>query len=239
VLDRVEGSKKIQAIKAIRAATGLSLRDTKHLVDVAERERTSVPLGHFTGEVAVQLQAELLATGAVVTLVTLTTEGHAGLAAPLAAIGQLIVFPDRVITPEGTRYDLSPSTNASVEATGSTEVTRGRNLAAKAAGGLLIPGGVFLFGNARERAHDYRELFIVIEDPSWHYTIAVHPNLGLQARDFVAALRSAASALAADATSIDGGDAITALERLANLRDRGVLSDAEFEEQKQRVLNAH
>lgn len=69
-------------------------------------------------------------------------------------------------------------------------------MGAKAAG-LLVPGGVFLFGNARERAYDLRELYLTIEDPEWHYGGAIHPDLGLQAREFGAALRQAALALAA------------------------------------------
>src|SRR4051794_5348413 len=42
-----------------------------------------------------------------------------------------------------------------------------------------------------------------------------------------------------EATSIDDADMLVRLERLANLHDRGALTDAEFADQKQELLTAH
>lgn len=67
-------------------------------------------------------------------------------------------------------WPITVDVRASVEAAGSISVTRGRNLAAKALGGALVPGGVFLFGNAKDTAHDNRELYLIVEGPDWAHT---------------------------------------------------------------------
>ena len=62
-------------------------------------------------------------------------------------------------------------------------VTRGRNLSAKAIGGALVPGGVFIFGNAKDRMHDHCELYLIIDGPDWAYTLRLNPNSGEQHTD--------------------------------------------------------
>ncbi|MGI8729294.1 MAG: SHOCT domain-containing protein [Solirubrobacteraceae bacterium] len=138
-------------------------------------------------------------------------------------------------TGETTTWMLRPGTTASVDAAGSMQVTRGRNLAAKAAGGLLIPGGVFLFGNARKQQHDQRELYLTVSGPGWAETWAIHPDLAAEARRF-AALIVASVPVDAPTSLRAGGDVIERLERLQALRESGALTDAEFVTQKARIL---
>jgi hypothetical protein len=98
-------------------------------------------------------------------------------------------------------WPLTPESKASVEAAGSVSVTRGRDLAAKAIGGAIVPGGVFIFGNAKDRVHDNRELYLIVESPEWAYTLAVDPALGVGARRFAQNLNLAARELAAGGES--------------------------------------
>ncbi|MBA3300842.1 MAG: SHOCT domain-containing protein [Thermoleophilaceae bacterium] len=44
--------------------------------------------------------------------------------------------------------------------------------------------------------------------------------------------------MAAPPGAAGGGDSIAALERLAKLRDSGALTDAEFQQQKARILGS-
>ncbi len=78
-------------------------------------------------------------------------------------------------------------------------VTRGRNLAAKAIGGALVPGGVFVFGNAKDRVHNHRELYLIIDGPDWAYTLRLNPKSGEAARRFAQNLRLTARQAAAAA----------------------------------------
>jgi hypothetical protein len=163
-----------------------------------------------------------------------------------ARLGFLVLFdePPRLRAPSSDydhgpveEWKLSSSTSASVEASGNVSTTRGRNLAAKAVGGALVPGGVFVFGNARETVHDHRELYLIVEDNDWAYTRKLDPSFGTQARRFAQAVNIAARKLG-PAQSANGDDPITRLERLAQLRESGALTDAEFETQKNAVLQS-
>ncbi len=141
-------------------------------------------------------------------------------------------------------WPMTASVRASVEAAGSISVTRGRNLAAKAVGGAIVPGGVFLFGNAKDTAHDNRELFLIVEGPDWAHTHAVDPTDGVAARRFMQAINLAAQNLepppvdapADNPPTPTGEDTIERLERLTKLRDSGTLTPEEFETQKRAVL---
>jgi len=65
---------------------------------------------------------------------------------------------------------------------------------------------------------------------------AARPPKRGEVRPAGAGAAPAAAAAAAPAASGGGGDTVAELERLAKLRDSGALSDAEFEQQKARVL---
>jgi hypothetical protein len=232
----VEAISDAGAVKAISRARGWDSKQTRGVVG-----RLPASLGFFTREIAERIRAEVASAGAVVSVYAEGDKPND--LAPLAGLGRLYVFPNRLVVPEGQSYALTDRTKATTESAGSITagVTRGRNMAAKAAGGLLVPGGIFLFGNARERVHEFdnRELYIVAEDPDWFYTVAVHPNLRPQAMHFVAALHRAVAALGpSPSAKPTRDDMLTKLERLADLRDRGALTEAEFEDQKHRMLES-
>ncbi len=62
----------------------------------------------------------------------------------------------------------------------------------------------------------------------------------MMAHEATEAHRAAKARKSAEArkSTADASDPVDRLERLAALRDRGVLSDAEFEAQKARILDA-
>jgi hypothetical protein len=180
----------------------------------------------------------------------------------LAQFGPLAVRGHQFVDADGQAHRITSRTVASVEASGSIAVTRGRDLAAKAAGGLLVPGGVFVFGNARHRMHDMRELLLVLEDPGVALRGGLSPRYRAPGTQLAAAVRRAASLMLgyeakvaalnkrggnprAERQSADDGDKgtahsaadpVTQLSKLADLRDRGALTDAEFEIAKAKIL---
>jgi hypothetical protein len=139
---------------------------------------------------------------------------------------------------------LHPGTTATVETAGSIETTRGRNLAAKAVGGLLVPGGVFVLGNARVQQHDLRELYLVVTGRAWSETWALHPDLAAGARSFAAQI---AAVVPIGAPVLPPSPSLTQpaedviidrLERLHALHVSGALTDTEFATQKARLLGS-
>ena len=116
--------------------------------------------------------------------------------------------------------------HAIVETVGGISTTRGRDLAQKALGGVLLPGlGLFLAGNAKENIKDWRELYLLVEGPDWADTWPLDPEKGAEARQFAQAINLAARR--ARATERPRGaddeappeDPLSSLERLARLRD--------------------
>lgn len=167
--------------------------------------------------------------------------GLADLGEPVGALNDLRVFaspPSFVALPqdpaatEVLSWPITGEVQAGVEAVGAVSVTRGRNLAAKALGGALVPGGVFLFGNAKDRVHDGRELYLGIEGPDWVQTIPLHPDQGADARRFAQAINLVASRQITE-TPVDR---LAALERLDRLRSSGTLTQEEFDLEKTRLL---
>lgn len=156
-----------------------------------------------------------------------------------ARFGPIVLFaePPRLYGPvddgmSATKeWPITADTKATVESAGNVSVTRGRNLAAKAVGGALIPGGVFVFGNAKETAHDHRELYLIVADAKWAYTRRLDPNFGPQARSFAQAINLAARQLRPPPDSApptrEELDVIGQLERLTELRDAGALTGEE------------
>lgn len=162
----------------------------------------------------------------------------------IARFGPIVLYddPPRLDGPTGDDYwgepreefYLTPDTKATVEAAGNISVTRGRNLASKAVGGLMTGGvGFFAFGNAKERTTDARELYLIVEGSDWAYTRQLDPDHGALARSFAAAVNVAAkNSQLSEASPSDGPSADDPLERvqiLARLRDTGALSQADFD----------
>jgi hypothetical protein len=119
---------------------------------------------------------------------------------PLACFSTLALYPDRLIDEAGQHLPLEPNTRATVDTAGDIAATRGRDLAAKAAGGLLTapvlgPLGFLMFGNAKVSVIDTRELYLVVESEQWIYTKQVAPDSGGSLRDFAQKINLAARRL--------------------------------------------
>ncbi|MFL5845289.1 MAG: SHOCT domain-containing protein [Solirubrobacteraceae bacterium] len=162
--------------------------------------------------------------------------------AVLGTWGPYTVFQDRLDTPDGT-FEISARTKASVDSAGNIAATRGRNLLAGGFG-LVVAGPLgMLLGSARDHVTDGRELYLLVEDPKWAWGAPLPPDAGLAARQLAIAINSAAQALdeSADSTSValpvaTPVDRLEKLKRLGELRDSGVLTDAEFSAEKARIL---
>jgi hypothetical protein len=135
--------------------------------------------------------------------------------------------------------------HAIVETVGGISTTRGRDLAEKALGGVLLPGlGLFLAGNAKENIKDWRELYLLVEGPDWADTWPLDPEKGAEARQFAQAINLAAKRTQREMEAppsqaedrAPGEDPLSSLERLARLRDSGALTEAEFQAQKAKFL---
>jgi hypothetical protein len=102
---------------------------------------------------------------------------------PIACIWALTLYPDRLLDHEGRHLPLGGDVEATVDTAGNIAVTRGRNLAAKGLGAVATTGaglgplGLLLFGNARHRQVDNRELYLLVEGPNWAYANAFNPDL--------------------------------------------------------------
>lgn len=130
-------------------------------------------------------------------------------------------------------WPITREVSATVEGTGSVSVTRGRNLAAKAIGGAIVPGGLFFIGNAKDTVHDHRELYLILEGPDWAYSEQLQPSLGAAARQF--ALTIGVMARTADTTTA-ADDAEEQLRLLTQLLESGVLTQDEFDAKKAEIL---
>jgi hypothetical protein len=137
-------------------------------------------------------------------------------------------------------------TRADVLTDGGVAVTRGRNLAAKGLGVGVAGGlGAFFMGNAKENVHDTRVAHLVIEGPNWATRTACLVKNGAAAMDFAQRVNVTARKYAASAAKPasptpqlgPGGDPTARLEKLVELREKGLVSEEEFAEEKKRLLS--
>lgn len=151
---------------------------------------------------------------------------------------QLFLYEDMLATADGRTFPISGDTAASVEHTGGVAVTRGRDLAAKAAAGLVDPVAMLFIGNAQERVHDSRLDYLTIQGDDWTFTAACGPDHALAVREFAGAVSGLARKKAAAAASSPATepDPLEQIERLARLMDSGALTQEEFDQQKTRLL---
>lgn len=160
--------------------------------------------------------------------------------APMAVCGPLTLYPDRLVDGTLRHLPLDGSVKATVDTAGNIAVTRGRDLGAKAAGTLLLgPLGLLVFGNARERVTDTRELYLLVEGRGWVLSQPFTPESGVAVRDFVGAIRVAVGALGGppepERVAPQNGD-VGALSNLIEMRAAGQLTDEEFSAAKARLL---
>lgn len=120
---------------------------------------------------------------------------------------RLVADPPRLVTPSGV-FPITADVKASVESSGNITTTRGRNLAAKAAGtALLGPAGALGAGNAKVTAHDLREVYVLVEGRNFAEFVELGGAWEAQARQFVQQVNLAARQAPATATANAGGSA--------------------------------
>jgi hypothetical protein len=139
---------------------------------------------------------------------------------------------------EREEFPITHDVRATVESAGSITTTRGRDLAAKAWGTAFFgPVGLLGAGNAKDRVHDSRELYLLVESEAWAYTRPIDPNSGVEARNLAAQINLAARKMKPDdEPSSARDDSLDRLERLAKLRNDGTLTSDEFQFEKAKVL---
>lgn len=101
----------------------------------------------------------------------------------------------------------------------------------------LLATGVFAF--ALKKKKDSRELYLTVEGAGGAFVVDVDPRKGRAAREFAAKVNAASArgeAPAAAAAPPAGPDVVGQLRQLGELRDQGVLTDAEFEAKKAELL---
>jgi hypothetical protein len=132
---------------------------------------------------------------------------------------------------------------ADVDMSGGVETTSRPTLTRMAATAFL-PGSALLPGLALQKRtiHDSRELYLTIEHPEWAAVLPVRPEAALTVRQIAAGLNQAAAAARAAASTEPAtgamADSLDRLERLAALRDRGALTNDEFDTEKRKLLDS-
>jgi hypothetical protein len=164
---------------------------------------------------------------------------------PVAALWRIHVYEDRLIDHECRHLPFNGEVQATCDTAGNIAVTRGRNLAAKGRAAVLLgPVGLFLAGNAKEKVTDARELYLLVEGPGWAYTVPFHPDAGAGLRHFAQQINAIARQYwqrvqpQAAANTGQSRDAVAQLRELAQLKDAGILTEAEFAEAKARLLSS-
>lgn len=182
-------------------------------------------------------------------------------------IGDFKLYPDRLETPHGTAHFRDGPVRAAVDTAGNLAVGRRATLTRMAAGGLLFgPLGAVVAGAGfkKDRAHDARELYLLVEAPEFDSVGEFEPRHGPQVREFVVDLHNAyrtwhrltvdkqedASEIApaapkaleqrvGDSQLQDPAPLSVAdeLAKLAALKEQGILTQEEFDAQKARLLD--
>jgi hypothetical protein len=110
--------------------------------------------------------------------------------------------------------------------------------------GSVLPGTALIPGLAFQKrsTHDDRQLFFIVEQSDWNHISALDPRSAdiSEMRQVAMSLNAVARRLrtAAEGPTPDARDrTMEQLERLGKLRESGVLSKAEFEEKKAKLLD--
>jgi hypothetical protein len=164
---------------------------------------------------------------------------------------KLYLYRDRVVVTTllaagGDHYPFTGEVIATVGTAGNIAVTRGRNLAAKGLG-LGVGGGlgVFLLGNAKEQVTDTRELYLLIEGPTWATSYSCQVDRGAAARAFAQLVNTMArqnlpptgtAKNESPANAAGAGDPAVRLTKLAELLEEGLITESDFATEKQRIL---
>lgn len=161
---------------------------------------------------------------------------------PMAFGPNLTLYPDRLVDGEARHLPFDGPVETQVDSAGNIEVTRGRNLAMKAGGTMVFgPLGLLFAGNAKHRHIDNRELYLLIEGPTWAVSVQCDPNAATYVRQFAgkvsAAARQFVAATAPPTQPVaTASDPVERLAKLAELHQVGALTDEEFAAAKARLL---
>lgn len=185
----------------------------------------------------------------------LTETGRVRRGAYLGTVGDFDFYADRIVTGDGSVLAMHPDARASVEASGSLNVTQSPTLTRMAAGSVL-PGSALIPGFAfqKKKVHDSRKLYFTLEHPKGAALIELKPRFETSARQIALDVNQAARSCAeadvrrrgkastpplGESGSAEAGAGerdLATLERLATLRDSGVLTPEEFESAKRKIL---
>jgi len=172
---------------------------------------------------------------------------------PVAVHGSAAVYRDRLIDSQGQHFPFNSSVQVSVDSAGGIAAVRGRNLGNKAMGtvafGLL---GALTVGNAKTEQIDSRTLHLWVEGETWVTSIEIDPDRSEAGRVFGSRIKSAASSFVSETqggrpqhSPIEnetqpgsGAGLVDELARLADLNERGLLSEQEFAQAKSKLLGS-
>lgn len=119
-------------------------------------------------------------------------------------MGKFKLYTDRLQTPHGIAYFRDGPVAATVDTAGNLAVGRRATLTRMAAGGLLFGSlGAIVAGAGfkKDRVHDARELYLLIESPNLLSVGEFDPSKGAALRDFAVRINNASLAWKPDATS--------------------------------------
>lgn len=161
-----------------------------------------------------------------------------------------------VFHPQHTARKITKETHAVCATAGQVQaVVKRRGTLTRLAAGTVLPGSAFLWAiafpkNTTEEV-DLRNSQFALIDPDWSWSCAVDHDQVTKLQSVVAAVGKYAASNAGPAghspmvTARDDGsqqpqgpdNPVAVIERLAAMRDKGVLSEAEFDEAKRAQLN--
>jgi hypothetical protein len=159
----------------------------------------------------------------------------------LGFAGDTYIWKDRIVASDGVRL-MDEHVQASMETAGQIRTSKRPTLTRMAIGSVL-PGTALIPGLAMQKttSHDDRELYFVLEHPEWAKAIRIDPKYTDGIRQLVLTVNQAANEIgfrnrpAAEASPA-APDPLDRLKKLGELRDAGVLSETEFDEQKANLL---
>jgi hypothetical protein len=161
-------------------------------------------------------------------------------------VGDVHIWKDRInCFDEGRVHLLDERVRASVETAGQLVQTQRPTLTRMAIGSVL-PGTALIPGFAFQKkdVQDTRELFFVLEHPEWARLVKVEIDLEGTVREIAIGVNQAAGQIAFHGSQRQAdlsrpevlADPLDRLKKLVELRDRGVLSPAEFDAQKAKIF---
>lgn len=165
----------------------------------------------------------------------------------IARLDDVRLFPDRISWQDKKDRQQAPLgryINARAITVGGVQMERGRDMASKAWGTAFFgPAGLLLAGNAKARTvADTRGAALWVRGGGWQIYRQYPPKDLDEIDAFVEAIHIAISLLPdtgeSQPTAATGDDPLDQIAKLGQLRQQGLLTETEFDQQKKRILNA-